>query len=305
MFIVRHKIFFITFSTTLVALSFLAAVVFGVRLSIDFTGGTLSEVTYTDGRPPLSDVESSLDGLALGNFSVQPAGESGYILRMREIRPDERAALFDALSLGGTRAVREERFTAIGPAVGEELKRKSIVALLVVLGMIILFLAWAFRKVSKPVPSWKYGTVAVLALFHDIAIPTGVFIVLGHFAGVEIDILFVTALLAILGYSVSDTIVIFDRIRENLLHNEEYRAREEFGVTVGKSLEQTYARSINLSITTALVLAALLMFGSSAVWHFALALMVGVIAGSYSSIFLASPLLVVLAGEPTAEKKRS
>ncbi len=302
MFVIRHKTFFILFSTTLVALSFAAAVFFGVRLSIDFTGGTLVEVSYPGGRPPLAEIEGALRALALGSVSMQPASERGLILRTREIRPEERAALFDTLSFGGSREVREERFTAIGPAVGEELKRKSVVALAVVLGMIILFVAWAFRRVSKPVPSWKYGSVAVLALFHDITIPTGVFVILGRFAGVEIDILFVTALLAILGYSVSDTIVIFDRIRENLTHNEEYRVREEFSATVGKSLEQTYARSINLSITTALVLAALLVFGSSAIWHFALALMVGVVAGSYSSIFLASPLLVVLAGSAQEKK---
>ncbi|MDP3735483.1 MAG: protein translocase subunit SecF [bacterium] len=302
MFVIRHKLFFIIFSTTLVVLSLAAAAIFGVRLSIDFTGGTLVEVSYPGGRPSVAEFEERLGVLVLDNFLLQPAGEGGYILRTREIRSDERAALFDALSFGGSREVREERFSAIGPAVGEELKRKSVVALAVVLGMIILFVAWAFRRVSKPVPSWKYGTVAVLTLFHDITIPMGVFVVLGRFAGVEIDILFVTALLAILGYSVSDTIVIFDRIRENLLHNEEYRVREEFAATVGKSLEQTYVRSINLSITTALVLAALLVFGSSALWHFALVLMIGVVAGSYSSIFLASPLLVVLRGRAQEKK---
>ncbi len=303
MFIIYRKRFFIFFSASLVALSLVAAVVFGLRLSIDFTGGTLVEVSYPSDRPAHAEVSERLEALSLGGLTLQPAGESGYILRAREIRQEERAALFDALSLGGAHEVREERFASIGPAVGEELKRKSIVALAVVLAMIILFVAWAFRRVSRPVSSWKYGAVAVLTLFHDITIPTGVFVVLGKFAGVEIDILFVTALLAILGYSVNDTIVIFDRIRENLARNEEYRVREDFGATVGKSLEQTYVRSINLSITTALVLASLLVFGSSAVFTFALALMLGVIAGSYSSIFLASPLLVVLAGTP-AEAKR-
>ena len=145
-----------------------------------------------------------------------------------------------------------------------------------------------------PISSWKYGVAAIIALIHDIIVPTGVFAFLGYILGVEIDILFVMALLAILGYSVNDTIVVFDRVRENLRLNREHGSEESFDLTVGKSLNQTYARSINTSLTTLFVVIALFFFGSEATQDFALVLAIGIIAGTYSSIFLATPLLVAI-----------
>jgi preprotein translocase subunit SecF len=180
----------------------------------------------------------------------------------------------------------------VGPVAGVELKNKAEKAVVVVIIMIVLFVTFAFRRVSRPVASWKYGLATIIALAHDVIIPTGVFVFLGHIKGVEIDLLFVTGLLAILGYSVHDTIVVFDRVRENLRINHDTNSKEDFETTVGKAVRQTFGRSINTSLTIFITLLALYIYGSAATRDFALLLIVGVIAGTYSSIFVASPLLV-------------
>jgi preprotein translocase subunit SecF len=156
---------------------------------------------------------------------------------------------------------------------------------------IVLFIAYAFRKVSEPISSWKYGIVAIIALLHDVIIPTGVFAVLGHFKGFEIDTLFITALLVVLGFSVHDTIVVFDRVRENLRHAS---AKKPFDQIVGESISQTFTRSINTSLTTLLALVVLYFVGGPSTQHFSLALIIGIIAGTYSSVFIGSPLLVTI-----------
>jgi preprotein translocase subunit SecF len=155
-----------------------------------------------------------------------------------------------------------------------------------------LFIAFAFRKVSKPVSSWVYGLVAVIALAHDVIIPTGVFVLLGHFKNFEIDTLFVTALLVILGFSIHDTIVVFDRVRENLRHD--HNSKKPFEQIVGESISQTFTRSINTSLTVLLALLVLYFFGSSATHNFVLALLIGITLGTYSSIFIGSSLLVTI-----------
>jgi len=158
----------------------------------------------------------------------------------------------------------------------------------------ILFIAFAFRHVSKPVASWKYGVVAIITLFHDVLLPVGLFAYLGHVRGAEVDVLFIVALLTILGVSINDTIVIFDRIRENLRRNEEKNVREPFAEVVQKSVRQTIARSVNTSVTVIIVLIALFLVGPSSTQDFALTLIVGMVAGTYSSILLAAPLLVLI-----------
>jgi preprotein translocase subunit SecF len=183
---------------------------------------------------------------------------------------------------------REDRFETVGPSISTELREKTFYAIGVVVIAIILYIAWAFRSVSEPVRSWKFGVSAIGALVHDVIIPTGIFAVLGRFAGVEVDILFVTALLTILGFSVNDTIVTFDRIRENLLK----RKHDSFELIVNDSVNQTITRSINTSVTTLLALLAVYIFGGDTTRTFILTLMIGVVVGTYSSLFLASPLLV-------------
>ena len=265
----------------------------GLNFGIDFTGGSIMEVEYTGIRPDAVDMRKKLDSASVGDYRLQLTGENGFVLRTKELNEEERVSVLNVLSDGSGESI-QKRFNTVGPVIGEELKEKALIAIVVVVLAIILFIAFSFRKVSEPVSSWKYGLVAIIALIHDILIPTGAFVILGHFTGAEIDILFVTALLAILGFSVNDTIIVFDRIRENLNLNEERRIKEEFKDIVGKSLNQTFARSINTSLTTLLVLLTLLFLGGDSTKYFALTLVIGVIAGSYSSIFLASPLLISL-----------
>lgn len=210
---------------------------------------------------------------------------------MKPIDQDEKVAVFAALSPDAANKAIEKNFSSIGPVLGTEALRKSLVSIFFVLLAIVLFITFAFRKVSEPVSSWKYGLIAIISLAHDVIIPTGVFSVLGHFAGYEVDTLFVTALLVVLGFSVHDTIVVFDRVRENLRHAA---AKKPFAEIVGESVSQTFTRSINTSLTTLIALVVLYFAGGPSTEHFSLALIIGIAAGTYSSIFIGSPLLVTI-----------
>ena len=294
MFIVQNRFFFFLFTGALTVAAILALVIWTPTLSIDFTGGSLTEVTYTDGRPALAIIQSDIAGLSLGEVSLRESGDTGVVLRTHTLSPEEHDALLLALSEQGKLTIVETRFTSIGPSLGSELARKALYALVSVVSAIVLYIAWAFRKVSKPVSSWVYGFSVVVILIHDLLIPAGFYAIIAHFTGVQIDTLFVVALLAILGYSVNDTIVIFDRVREHLEKNEKVGQKQLFSEVVGRSITETLGRSINTSLTVALALLALILFGSSMTVHFALVLLAGVIAGTYSSILLAAPLLVPL-----------
>jgi preprotein translocase subunit SecF len=295
MFIVRYRKWFFVLSVILMGLSVYGMMKYGFRESIDFKGGTITEVSYPTGRPEKSVVESGVGGLGIGGFSVRPSQTDRYIIRTQELSESDRAQLVNTLSQNGALQMNIERSNTIGPVAGSELKSKAVKAVSVVILMIVLFVTFAFRKVSEPVSSWKYGLATIIALFHDVVIPTGVFTFLGYFYGTEIDLLFVTGLLAILGYSVHDTIVVFDRVRENLRLNRETGKRGDFETTVGDSVQQTFGRSINTSLTIFITLLALYLIGSPATKDFALLLIVGVVVGTYSSIFVASPLLVTFA----------
>ena len=297
MFIINHKNFFLGLSLLLMIVAVTLLGVWGLRLGIDFTGGTLLEVRYVaEERPTVSEAREALTTLGFANALVQPSGETNMVVRLQEIDETTRLRVLAALAGAGlasdepAREVALERFTSIGPVIGSELRQKSWIAIVAVLGFIILFIAFAFRHVSAPIASWKYGLTAVVTLLHDVLVPTGVMVIFGRFLGFEADILFVTALLAILGFSVHDTIVVFDRVRENLKE----RISADFKEVVGKSLRETLARSVNTSITTLVVLLALYFFGGESTRVFALVLSIGIIAGTYSSVFFASPLLVFL-----------
>ena len=302
--IVKNRKIFFALSAILVALSLYGIFTYGFNFSIDFKGGTITEVSYIGERPEKSLIEEQVQALGLGGFSVRPSENDRYILRTRELTDEERTNLLASLATDGGETPVLERSNTVGPLAGAELKSKAVKAVAVVVIMIVLFITFAFRKVSKPVftasggtplkavASWKYGLATVVALVHDVLIPTGIFVFLGHYIGLEVDLLFVSGLLAILGYSVHDTIVVFDRVRENLRINQTKHNTEDFEETVGKSVTQTMGRSINTSLTLLITLAALYFLGSSATHDFSLLLIIGVIAGTYSSIFLASPLLV-------------
>ncbi len=196
--------------------------------------------------------------------------------------------------LGTLGTVKEVQFNSVGPSIGEEIVQKSWWAIVFVSLSIIAFIAFAFRHVSKPIASWKYGVVAIITLLHDILIPTGVFAYLGYARGAEVGVFFIVAILTILGISINDTIVVFDRIRENLKINEDKSRHEIFKDVVWKSIMQTMARSINTSVTVIIMLVALFIVGPESTKDFALTLIIGMIAGTYSSVLLASPLLVYI-----------
>jgi preprotein translocase subunit SecF len=292
MFIIKNKKIFVGISIVLVILSIVSISVFGLRVGIDFKGGALTEVAYKAERPTQADLNLAFESLNLGSILIQPTGETGYIIKSRDLNEQEHALLLKTLSQDGKNVLEEKSFNSVGPSVGHELTRKAIIAIILVSLAIICFIAFAFRKVSKPVSSWKYGIIAIISLLHDVTIPIGLFAILSHYYGAEVDTLFVVAALTILGLSVSDTIVIFDRIRENL----KSRMGTDFSETVGKSLEQSYVRSICTSLTVILVLLSLFFFGPITTKYFALMLTAGMFFGTYSSIFLASPLLVLVEG---------
>lgn len=284
--IIKYKKIFVSISALLVAISLFSIFYFGLNLGIDFKGGALTEVEYVEMRPAQSVLEEKLQSLSLGQVVIQPIGEKGYSIKTRDVSDKEHVEILKAL---GDQAV-EKSFTSIGPSVGRELVRKSIISFILVSLGIIFWIAFSFRKVSKPVSSWKYGFIAIVALIHDVTISTGVFAFLGHLTGAEVDTLFVVAILTVLGLSVSDTIVVFDRIRENIRIGQ-FKTFEE---TVGKSLSQVFTRSIATSTTVIIALLALVFFGPKSTKVFAIMLTAGMFFGTYSSIFLASPLLVLV-----------
>lgn len=284
--IVSNRNTWFVLSGVLVLSSILAVAFIGLRFGIDFTGGSLLEVEV---QQPVQaeEVRVSMADAGYTNLSIQASGEQGLIIRTEDLTEEEHQTLLTALEeqIG---EVEELRFDSIGPVVGEELRRTATTGIVVTLLLIGLYIAWAFRKVTEPVASWKYGFLTIFAAFHDVVITVGAFSVLGYFYGWEIGTAFVAAILTILGYSINDTVVVFDRTRENLLK----RVGDTFEETVEVSIEQTITRSINTSLTTILALLAIFLFGGDSTRPFACALMIGIGVGTYSSIFLASPLLV-------------
>lgn len=308
MFIIEKTKLFLWIAVGIVVVTIALLVTLGLRLGIDFTGGSLTEVSYQE-RPEKSQLEESLAVLELGGISLRETaeedGNEGYILRTRDLTESERQAVEQVMLESGAGG-EIARFTSIGPVIGEELKSKAVWAIGLVVIIIVLYVAFAFRGVSKPVKSWVYGLITILALAHDVLVPTALFGLLGALFGAEVDVLFVMAILAVLGYSVNDTIVVFDRVRENLTRNEEKGKHVPFPEVVGLSLGQTFTRSINTSVTTLLALLALYFLGGEITQNFALVLIAGVIAGTYSSLFIASPLLVAIESwQKKGKKKKS
>ncbi|HHE76595.1 MAG TPA: protein translocase subunit SecF [Candidatus Parcubacteria bacterium] len=285
-FVKYRKIYFII-SGALVIASIASLFIFGLKPGIEFTGGSILELEFESQRPSHQEIREVLAPFNLQE-TIQSTGEKGVIIKMRHISEDEYLRVVEAID-GKAKIIKERTgFQAIGPTIGRELKQKTRVVMVLSLIAILLYVAFAFRRVSYPVKSWQYGIAAIVALFHDVLIPLGVFSVLGSFYNIQITIPIVTALLTIFGYSINDTVVVFDRIRENLLK----RVDPSFEVVVDKSLKQTLGRSINTSFTTLIVLFAIFFFGGETLKNFSLALIIGIIAGTYSSIFLASQLLV-------------
>ncbi|MBU1037010.1 protein translocase subunit SecF [Patescibacteria group bacterium] len=340
--IIQKRKIWLSLSAVLIIISILSLIFWGIKLGIDFTGGSLIELEFATERPDNQQIHQQLADLELDSLNIQPIGENGILMRTTTlteekhqqilekinnlVEPDtepqiseeeKQEKLKSALGLEGegvdqlqidlsdedvskllgqedekksmSENFTELRFDSIGPTIGKELQHKTIYAIIIVLFAIMGYIAYAFRKVSKPVESWKYGISAIIALGHDILLVIGIFSILGHFLGTQIDSLFVTALLTILGFSVHDTIVTFDRIRENLHRHQD----KTFETVVNQSINETIVRSLNTSLTTLFVLTAAYIFGGATIKNFILALILGIIFGTYSSIFVACPFLLI------------
>lgn len=286
--IIQKRIIAYIFSSVLVIASIAATAAWGLNLGIDFKGGTLMEVKFSGEVPAAGTVSESLDELSLQSLTVQPTGENAMLLRY--LASDEAA---NERVLEKIKAFDENltllRTDFIGGSVSNQIKRNAITGVMLSILGIALYIAWAFRRVSGAVTSWEYGMGAIIALAHDIIITIGVFAVLGKFMGVEVGVPFIAALLTILGYSVNDTIVVYDRIRENLMRSHK---KEDFGDVVNRSINETLGRTINTSFTVIITLLAITVFGGETIRYFALAILIGITFGTFSSIYVASALLV-------------
>ena len=291
--IIQKRNIWLSISGALFVVFLAALLIWGFKYGIDFTGGSLLEVKFSGLRPSVVEVENGLAGLKLNSLIVQPVGNQDMMLKFQDMAEATHQAILIKLAalakeLDKANLMEELRFESVGPSIGAELKAKSLWAIFFALIAMLAYITYAFRKVSRPVASWKFGLSAMIAMFHDTIITMGVFAALGHYYGVEINTPFVAAVLTVLGYSVHDTIVVFDRIRENLPKSD-----LDFEGTVNTSLNQTLVRSLNTSVTVLLVLLAIIIFGGVSIRTFALALAIGIFIGTYSSIFVASPILVV------------
>jgi preprotein translocase subunit SecF len=305
MFIIKYKWVFLTISAILVFGSIFLISTKGIKRGIDFIGGTDVVITYNgytstaDGKIDLDFIKNNItnSGFRVKDVSLKNMNQDGSanveIKLVGDLPTEERQAFENAWSFNHDEhyAAKQVSETVIGPSIGKELEQKAIWSILIVTAVITMFVAFSFRHVSKPVSSWKYGLLTIATLVHDVAIPTGLYAILGAKYGAEVDSLFVIALLTIMGISISDTIVVFDRIRENLRNR---KSNETFPEIVGHSLSQTLLRSFNTSFAVVIVLIALFYFGPAATHSFSLTLIVGMIVGTYSSIFVASPLLVLV-----------
>jgi len=281
-FVKYRKVYYI-FSGILILLSLISLVSFGLKPGIDLAGGSIVDLNFKDSRPSNEQIEEKLKDFNLGEIVIQPVGDKEVIIRTKDISEATHQEILKKFE-----GVEERSFESIGPTIGNELKQKTKSAMILALLAIAGYVAFAFRKVSWPVSSWKYGLATLIALFHDIIIPLGLFAYLGKAHNVEITIPIIAAILTILGFSVHDTIVIFDRIRENILK----RRSQSFEEIVNLSLNQTLGRSINTVLTVMFVVLSLFFFGGETLRYFSLALIIGTISGAYSSIFIASSLLV-------------
>jgi len=258
----------------------------GLNFSIDFTGGSILEIEF-EKRPENPVIQEKLRDLNLGEITIQPTGDRGVILRIKEINEASHQEILS--KLGEISNVREQRFENIGPVVGKELRQKTITLIIVSLLSLLIYITIAFSKVSRPISSWQYGVISILTLSFDVLVAIGIFTLLEKFYQAQFSVPIVTALLTILGYTINDKVIVFDRIRENILKGQ----KKTFEETVNFSLNQTLTRSLSTGTCTLLVLLFIFFFGGDTLRYFSLILIVGIVVGTYSSLFLATPLLVV------------
>jgi len=286
--VIEKRKIFLSLAAFLVGLSIFSIVFFGLKPGIDLTGGTNWQLSFSEKIGEEKLISHLYAIRSRYDFSVSSLNDGSFLIHLPPLSENEHQALREELSKR-INGLQEKSFSSIGSTIGSEIRKRAVWAILLVLLGISLYVAWAFRKVSRPVKSFKYGVITLVTLFHDVVIPTGVLAFLGHLKGVEIDTNFIVALLTIMGFSVHDTIVVFDRIRENLLvyGGKNFSLKE----VIDKSVNQTFMRSVSTSLSLFLVLLAIMFFGPSSLFYFALIILVGTFFGTYSSIFVASPLL--------------
>lgn len=286
--ILQHRRIWYAISMALLVPGLVFLAMGGLKFGIDFTGGSLIQFAFADSaRPETAEMQDTIAGAEVGTVQVQLIEENGILIRLKELTAEEHTKVLDAVTVAYPGA-SEVSYSSVGPTIGQELQSRAVTALVLVLLGIVAYISWAFRSSSGRLSGLAFGVNAIIALLHDVAILFGVFAALGYFASVEIDILFVTAVLTVLGFSVHDTIVVFDRIREGLRRG----SGASVETVINQSINETFVRSINTSVTVLLVLIALYFFGGSSIQYFVLALMIGMLVGTYSSIFIASPLLL-------------
>lgn len=296
--VIGKKWWFFIFSGLIIIPGIISLLSWGVRLGIDFTGGTLIELkTQSREEVKTEDLKNVITSQNLELVSVQTTGEQTFLLRLKPINKEQNQKLMDSMEnkFGSVEEVRSE---TVGPTIGQETTKNAFRGVIAASVAIIIYIAYSFRKIPKPYSSVKFGVSAVVALIHDVLVVVGIFSIFGHFFKVELDSLFITALLTIMGFSVHDSIVVFDRIRENLIK----MPGSSFSLVVNESLVQTLARSLSTSLTVLLMLFALLLFGGESIRWFILTLLIGITSGTYSSIFNAAPLLVLW--EEYSQKKK-
>lgn len=285
--LIRNRKIWYLVSALMLAAGIFGLVVFKLKLGIDYTGGTI--IVYQGNQSNLlSVVEESVKSQNVENLQIKKTGDNEVTVKMPPIDNQTHAKITESIKSKASDTT-EIKYDVIGPTIGKDLTNKSILAVIFASIGIILYIAYSFRKVPKPLSSWKFGVLAVVALIHDLIITAGIVAIIGHFySWMEVDSLFITALLTIMGFSVHDTIVVYDRLRENYIKNP----HQDIEITTEESVNQTLARSINTSLTTIIVLLALALFGGAPIRHFVITLMIGITVGTYSSIFVASPLVV-------------
>lgn len=288
--IIGKKWWYFIFSGFIIVPGIISLILFGINPAIDFTGGTLIELKFQEKNLKVTNenIKSVVEKQNIEVGSIQYSGENTYLLRLKPIDKSQNEKLQSELT-SKFGEVKELRYETVGPSIGRESTENAVKAVVIASIAIVVYVALVFRKIPKPYSSWKFGISAVIALIHDVLVILGLFSIFGHFFKVEVDSLFITALLTIMGFSVHDTIVVFDRIRENLIK----LPRHSFSQVVNESIIQTLARSLSTSLTVLFTLLSLLLFGGETTRWFIIALLIGITSGTYSSIFNAAPFLVV------------
>lgn len=288
--VVKNRNYFFGFSLLLTILSIISIFTWKLNLSIDFRGGSNIEISLPNAEENLNKIREIGRESGLKIDSVRTSDNNKVIIRTDDLSTNEHSLFIENLKSEFSDKVAEENYQTVGPVVSRDLTNKTIWSVVIASIAIILYIAYAFRRIPKPASSWRFGLAAVAALIHDLIITTGFVSIVGHFySWMQVDALFITALLTIMGFSVHDTIVVFDRLRENLIRKPE----SDIETLANDSIIQTLSRSINTSLTTILVLTALFLIGGESIRHFVLILIAGITFGTYSSIFIASNILVV------------